>query len=93
MADESAPAALGAALAAREEKLDVLVNNAGAGNRGKIEELTAADWDVVMDVNVKSLFFLTQQVLPLLRKAASAQSPARSDAFADADVDSSSATA
>jgi NAD(P)-dependent dehydrogenase (short-subunit alcohol dehydrogenase family) len=77
LAVESAPAALAAALAKREEKLDILVNNAGAGTRGKIEELTAADWDGVMDVNVKSLFFLTQQVLPLLRKAASAASPAR----------------
>jgi NAD(P)-dependent dehydrogenase (short-subunit alcohol dehydrogenase family) len=74
---EEAPVALAAAFAAREEKLDILVNNAGAGNRGKIEETTFADWDQVMDVNVKSLFFLTQQVLPLLRKAASKESPAR----------------
>jgi NAD(P)-dependent dehydrogenase (short-subunit alcohol dehydrogenase family) len=74
---EDAPAALAATLAKREEKLDILVNNAGAGNRGKLEETTFGDWDQVMDVNVKSLFFLTQQVLPLLRKAASKESPAR----------------
>lgn len=75
-ADDGA-AKLAAALAERETVLDILVNNAGANAKGGVEDMTPADWDMVLGVNLKSLFFLTQQCLPLLRQAASAQSPAR----------------
>src|SRR5690606_15277859 len=53
------------------------VNNAGANARGRIEDMSAADWDMVMDVNLRAVFFLIQQLLPNLRAAASADSPAR----------------
>jgi 3-oxoacyl-[acyl-carrier protein] reductase len=46
--------------------LDVLVNNAGIGSSGPIGEETPEGYDRVFAVNVKGLFFLTQQVLPLI---------------------------
>jgi 2-deoxy-D-gluconate 3-dehydrogenase len=64
-------------LSARETKLDILVNNAGAAWGEKLENFPEAGWDKVMDTNVKAVFFLTQKLLPLLRAAASAETPAR----------------
>jgi len=61
----------------REERLDILVNNAGATWGQPIEEFPEAAWDKVMDINLKSPFFLTQALLPLLEKSASAEDPAR----------------
>lgn len=40
--------------------IDILVNNAGIIRRAPLTEFTEQDWDDVMDVNVKSLFFLSQ---------------------------------
>jgi NAD(P)-dependent dehydrogenase (short-subunit alcohol dehydrogenase family) len=68
---------LAAALAARVDKLDVLVNNAGASWGAPIDEFPESGWDKVMDLNVKSVFFLTQKLLPQLRAAATAAAPAR----------------
>ncbi len=68
---------LAARLSERESKLDILVNNAGASWGEKLESFPEAGWDKVMDTNVKAVFFLTQKLLPLLRAAASTQSPAR----------------
>jgi len=64
-------------LSERESRLDILVNNAGAAWGAPLEQFPEAGWDKVMDTNVKGVFFLTQKVLPLLRLAASAASPAR----------------
>ncbi len=61
----------------RETQLDVLVNNAGATWGAPIEEFPESGWDKVMNINVKSPFFLTQALLPLLEKAATAEDPAR----------------
>ncbi len=58
-------------------QLDVLVNNAGATWGGKLDEYPEAGWDKVFDLDVKSLFFVTQKCLPLLRKNASQGQPAR----------------
>ncbi len=41
-------------------RLDILVNNAGTIRRANCLEVTEADWDAVMDVNLKSVFFLSQ---------------------------------
>jgi NAD(P)-dependent dehydrogenase (short-subunit alcohol dehydrogenase family) len=68
---------LAKALAAREPRLDILVNNAGASWGAPIEDYPESGWDKVMDLNLKSVFFLTQKLLPLLRAAAAAESPAR----------------
>jgi len=70
-------AALAAAIAAREPRLDVLVNNAGASWGAKLGEFPEAGWDKVMDTNVKGPFFLTQALLPQLRAAAKAGAPSR----------------
>lgn len=64
-------------LKAREQSLNVLVNNAGAAWGGSLEEYPEAGWDKVMDTNVKGVFFLTQQLIPLLEKAARPGDPAR----------------
>lgn len=65
------------AIKAAEPQLDILVNNAGASWGAPIDEFPESGWDKVMDLNVKSLFFLTQQLLPVLRVAASSDDPAR----------------
>ena len=70
-------AGLAAAIAEREGRLDVLVNNAGAAWGEPIDQYSESGWDKVVDLNMKSPFFLTQKLLPLLRAAASADAPAR----------------
>ena len=56
--------------------LHTLVNNAGAVAPAPLESLREEDWDRVVDVNLKAVFFMTQKLAPLLRKAATADSPA-----------------
>jgi NAD(P)-dependent dehydrogenase (short-subunit alcohol dehydrogenase family) len=68
---------LAAALKAKEGKLHILVNNAGASEGGSIDSFSEEAWDRVMDLNVKAAFFLTQAMLPLLRAAAAPGDPAR----------------
>jgi NAD(P)-dependent dehydrogenase (short-subunit alcohol dehydrogenase family) len=69
--------AVAAEIAAKEEKLHVLINNAGFGHSAPIDEYTPEDFDRVMAINARTPFFLTQAVLPLLRAAASPEDPAR----------------
>ena len=64
-------------IAQREKELHILINNAGATWGASIDEFPESGWDKVMDLNVKSIFFLTQQLLPLLRAAGTAEDPAR----------------
>ena len=61
----------------RETRLDILVNNAGATWGAALGEYPEQGWDKVMDTNVKSVFFLTQALLPLLKQAATAQQPSK----------------
>lgn len=63
-------------LAGREDHVDVLVNNAGTGWGGKFGEYPEKGWDKVMNLNVKSPFFLTQAMTPLLKKNATADNTA-----------------
>lgn len=65
------------AFKAREDKLDVLINNAGVAWGAPLEDFPEAGWDKVMNTNVKGPFFLTQQLLPLLEAAATFEEPAR----------------
>jgi len=69
--------ALATELATREPHLDILVNNAGAAWAASFEAFPERGWDKVLDLNLKSPFFLTQALLPLLSKAASAERPAK----------------
>ena len=66
-----------AELSNREEKLDILVNNAGAAWGADYLDFPEAGWDKVMDLNVKSPFFLTQKLHALLTAAASHERPAK----------------
>ena len=56
---------------ARFGKLDVLVNNAGIGDTGKVEDTTVEAWDRVMDVNAKGVFLGTKAAIPELRRSGS----------------------
>jgi NAD(P)-dependent dehydrogenase (short-subunit alcohol dehydrogenase family) len=69
--------ALAAELAHREPRLDILVNNAGAAWLAPFDDFSESGWDKVMDINVKTPFFLTQALAPMLRAAGSAARPAK----------------
>jgi NAD(P)-dependent dehydrogenase (short-subunit alcohol dehydrogenase family) len=66
-----------AAVAAREPRVDILVNNAGASWGAPFDDFPESGWDKVMDLNVKSIFFLTQKLVKLLEAAGSPQDYAR----------------
>lgn len=68
---------LAAAYAAREDKLDILVNNAGAAWGADFDEFPESGWDKVVDLNLKTPFFLTKALKPLLAKAGTAGQPAK----------------
>jgi NAD(P)-dependent dehydrogenase (short-subunit alcohol dehydrogenase family) len=57
--------------------LDILVNNAGAMWDEPLETFPDAAWDAVVDLNLKAPFWLVQALLPALRKAGTADDPAR----------------
>jgi len=61
----------------RTGQLHVLVNNAGATWGAPLLEFPASGWEKVLDLDLKSPFFLTRAFLPLLAKAASVSDPAR----------------
>lgn len=62
---------------ARESKLDILVNNAGAAWGAAIADFPEEGWDKVVDTNLKAVFFLTRDLLPLLETAGTHDDPAR----------------
>jgi NAD(P)-dependent dehydrogenase (short-subunit alcohol dehydrogenase family) len=66
-----------ALLAEREDKLHILVNNAGATWGAPLTEYPPEAFDKVWNINVKAPFDLTVRCLPLLRAAASPDDPAR----------------
>jgi len=61
---------LAAAIAEREPRLDILVNNAGAAWGAEFDTFPESGWDKVVDLNLKTPFFLTQALVPQLRAAA-----------------------
>ena len=70
--------ALAEAVSAREGgRLDILVNNAGAAWGADFESFPESGWDKVMDLNLKSPFFLLQALHGALAAAASAEQPAK----------------
>jgi 3-oxoacyl-[acyl-carrier protein] reductase len=69
-ADVSRSKAVAQMIAAIELKLgpvDILVNNAGIVSNTPLADITEADWDEMIAVNLKSAFLVTQQVLPGMR--------------------------
>ncbi|MFP6665357.1 MAG: SDR family NAD(P)-dependent oxidoreductase, partial [Deltaproteobacteria bacterium] len=69
--------ALAAEIMEREEKLHILINNAGANWGAPLAEFPDAAWDKVLALNVKGVFHLTRTLVPHLEKAAAAGDPAR----------------
>jgi len=69
--------ALAATFGEREDRLHVLVNNAGATWGAPLGEYPADGFDKVMDTNVRAPFLLTQALLPSLEAAATAEDPGR----------------
>jgi 3-oxoacyl-[acyl-carrier protein] reductase len=70
-ADVSRSSEVGNMIAAVERDLgpvDILVNNAGIARFQSVEATTEADWDEVLTANLKSVFLVTQAVLPGMRK-------------------------
>src|SRR3977135_1298206 len=61
----------------REPTLDILVNNAGAAWGADFDECPESGWDKVMNLNVKTPFFLTKALAKPLRAAASHERPAK----------------
>jgi NAD(P)-dependent dehydrogenase (short-subunit alcohol dehydrogenase family) len=77
VADMVGVQALVAAYGEHEETLDILVNNAGAAWGESFDSFPEKGWDKVVDLNLKTPFFLTQALSAPLRKAASAERPAK----------------
>jgi len=77
LSQASGAEALRAAVAEREDRLHILVNNAGAAWGAPVDEYPESGFDKVLGTNVKGPFFVTQKLLPLLRAAATAEDPAR----------------
>src|SRR4030095_6682057 len=68
---------LAAEIAAREPKLDILVNNAGAAWGAPFDDFPEHGWDKVVDLNLKSPFFLTRALHGPLKAADSAARPSK----------------
>lgn len=52
--------------AERFGKIDILVANAGAGTTGTVADVSEADYDKTMDLNIKSVYFTVQKALPYM---------------------------
>jgi NAD(P)-dependent dehydrogenase (short-subunit alcohol dehydrogenase family) len=68
---------LAAAIADRESKLDICVNNAGASWGAPLDTFDEAAWERVLSLNVKGVFHLTKALVPLLEAASREGDPAR----------------
>lgn len=70
-------AAFCAEMTSREDRLHILVNNAGATWGARLADYPVAGWDKVVHLNLRTPFLLVQGLLPLLEAAASPEDPAR----------------
>jgi NAD(P)-dependent dehydrogenase (short-subunit alcohol dehydrogenase family) len=77
LSTESGCRGLAEEMARLEDRLDVLVNNAGNTWGAPLEEFGDAAWDRVLSLNVKGVFHTTKFLLPLLDAAATDDDPAR----------------
>lgn len=68
LSDPSCPAALISEVIERAGRLDVLVNNAGMMQEARIEEMSFADWQRNLAVNLSAPFLLIKAALPYLRQ-------------------------
>lgn len=77
LSTEDGAQALAEAVGAQHDRVDVLVNNAGATWGVPLAEHDAASWHRVLDLNVQGIFHTTKFLLPLLHAAGTAEEPAR----------------
>jgi NAD(P)-dependent dehydrogenase (short-subunit alcohol dehydrogenase family) len=49
-------------------RLDILINNAGLGRMGPVDELSLEDWDVQMNTNLRGVFLCTRAAVPQMKK-------------------------
>ena len=77
VSDMAGVQALVEAFGEHEDALDILVNNAGAAWGEAFDSFPEKGWDKVVDLNLKTPFFLTQALAAPLRNAASAERPAK----------------
>jgi NAD(P)-dependent dehydrogenase (short-subunit alcohol dehydrogenase family) len=77
LGDPAQLSALADEILAREPKINILVNNAGASWGANFGEFPESGWDKVMDLNLKSIFFLTQKLSSALQAAGSDAAPSR----------------
>lgn len=61
----------------REDKLDILINNAGIQGAVSLRRHDGDAWREVLSLNLEAVFHLTKRLLPLLRKAGTREDPAR----------------
>lgn len=52
-------------------KIDIIIANAGAGTTGTVVDLSEADYDKTMDLNLKSVYFTVQKALPYMNDGGS----------------------
>lgn len=69
MADEEEIRGLAAAHRERFGRLDVLVNNAGLGIGGAIAEAETKKLDLQLDVNLRAVYLMTRECIPMLKQA------------------------
>lgn len=60
---------LGAEVVERFGRIDILVNNAGVSRRAPFDEMSEAEWDRVMDINVKGQFITSRGVIRAMLQA------------------------
>ncbi len=68
---------LAAAYLKHEQKLDILVNNAGAAWGAEFDEFPESGWDKVVDLNMKTPFFLAQALHGAMKAAATKTRPGK----------------
>jgi 3-oxoacyl-[acyl-carrier protein] reductase/pteridine reductase len=57
-----------AAIEKKFGRLDILINNAGTFSEGKIDTLSEAEWDAMMNTNLKSQFLCAQAAVPIMKR-------------------------
>ncbi|WP_375055917.1 3-oxoacyl-ACP reductase FabG [Zobellella sp. DQSA1] len=65
--DPAALSTLSGRILAEHGRVDVLVNNAGITRDALLDKMTVSDWDLVLNVNLKGIFMMTQAMLPLMK--------------------------